>query len=230
MHETNYHEKNIFVTLTYEDDQLPETQEISKPELQKFIKRLRKHLGDQKIRYYAVGEYGEQTQRPHYHAIIFGLGLEDHKVKKTNTGYHILGGPIEKSWKYGFTYGGTVTPESTLYVAGYIQKKLYGPPAVADGREQPFALMSNKLGAEWVEKNWDMIKENLSITFHGKNYPIPRYYKKILMIEDDMRLFAKMAADSQRATDRYNAWTTHYRRQQENKNLQALDALKESTL
>jgi hypothetical protein len=77
MHEMSCHDNAVFATLTYDDDHLPPDRSISKDELQRFIKRLRKELGDRKIRYFACGEYGETTNRPHYHAIIFGLGLTE---------------------------------------------------------------------------------------------------------------------------------------------------------
>src|SRR5690606_3072882 len=77
-----------FVTLTYSDYHLPMTQNglptVDKTHFQKFMKRLRKNLKPKyygltfkkempPIRYYAVGEYGKITMRPHYHAIIFNL-------------------------------------------------------------------------------------------------------------------------------------------------------------
>lgn len=64
-HEASLHERNAFVTLTYED--APPA--LVKEDLQKFFKRAR-HSFD--FRYFACGEYGEATHRPHYHALIFG--------------------------------------------------------------------------------------------------------------------------------------------------------------
>lgn len=71
-----YHEMEVsssafFITLTYDDEHLPPGEELSKRDLQLFIKRLRKR--NPGIRYFAVGEYGTQKGRPHYHAVIFNL-------------------------------------------------------------------------------------------------------------------------------------------------------------
>lgn len=45
------------------------------PDLQRFIKRLRKHLNklfpNEKVRYYAIGEYGTSSYRPHWHILLF---------------------------------------------------------------------------------------------------------------------------------------------------------------
>lgn len=45
------------------------------PDLQRFMKRLRKYLSkyfkDEKIRYYAIGEYGTSSFRPHWHILLF---------------------------------------------------------------------------------------------------------------------------------------------------------------
>lgn len=71
-----YHEMEVsssafFITLTYDDEHLPPGEELSKRDLQLFLKRLRKR--NPGIRYFAVGEYGTQKGRPHYHAVIFNL-------------------------------------------------------------------------------------------------------------------------------------------------------------
>lgn len=186
MHESFYHDDSIFLTLTYDDEYLPEDGMISKIEAQNFIKRLRKHLEPRKIRYFITGEYGDESDRPHYHAIIFNLGLTDHNIRRSSNGYHVLDGPAKKSWKKGWIQAGTVTPDSTLYVAGYIQKKLYGP--IADDREQPFSLKSLGLGKPWLEANKDLLTTNCEITFQGKKFPVPNYYIRKLELQDAIRM------------------------------------------
>ena len=80
LHELNYHKESVFLTLTYNDYYVPSHGGLSIPELQNFFKRVRKALECQKrsIKYFACGEYGEQNMRPHYHAIVFGLGLNEY--------------------------------------------------------------------------------------------------------------------------------------------------------
>ena len=70
MHEASMHMFNSFVTLTYDDNHLPEYNSLNYKHFQDFMKRLRKsHNG---VRFYMCGEYGEDFSRPHYHAIVTG--------------------------------------------------------------------------------------------------------------------------------------------------------------
>ena len=69
--ELEKHEFNTFLTLTYDDVHLPADQSLKTEHLTNFFKRLRYKV-DYPIRYYAVGEYGEETERPHYHVALFG--------------------------------------------------------------------------------------------------------------------------------------------------------------
>lgn len=68
--ESRYHEHKTMVTLTYAVEPAGRTLDPAHPK--NFIKRLRRFDGLNRIRYYLVGEYGDETQRPHYHAILFG--------------------------------------------------------------------------------------------------------------------------------------------------------------
>ena len=120
MLETKSHIKSSFVTLTYSDDNVPMNDNadliLYKEDLQNYIKRLRRHNDGKRIRYFAVGEYGTESGRPHYHICIFGLGLEDQEI-------------IEKSWtvrgnQQGIVHIGEITSESARYIAGYTIKKL----------------------------------------------------------------------------------------------------------
>lgn len=120
MLESLYYRDSIFLTLTYDDLHIPLVHNgdkcpysLKKDDLQRFWKRLRKDLDYQgrKIKYYAVGEYGDETFRPHYHAIVFGLSKYDEELIKDN-------------WSNGLVDVGNVDMASCNYVAGYIQKKL----------------------------------------------------------------------------------------------------------
>ena len=73
LHESDYWDHSCFTTLTYNNEHLPKDGSLHKDELQKFFKRLRKYLGDRKMKYFACGEYGDEGHRPHYHAILFGI-------------------------------------------------------------------------------------------------------------------------------------------------------------
>jgi hypothetical protein len=120
------HADITFLTLTYDEEHLPPDSSLSRRPLQLFFKSLRKAISPVKIRYYAVGEYGQQSQRPHYHAIIYGL--------PTTYDY-------QKHWHLGFTMAGTFTKDSAQYVAGYVVKKFVKK---TDIRKREFSMMSLK--------------------------------------------------------------------------------------
>lgn len=130
------HADSVFVTLTYKPEALPADLSVSKREAQLFLKRLRKARGP--FRYFLVGEYGTQSGRPHYHALLFGVAdLEQ--------------GIIEKAWGKGQIHVGTVTVESAGYCVGYIanartnRKDIDAIPMLA-GRSPEFSVMSRRPG------------------------------------------------------------------------------------
>jgi len=168
MDEASAWESSIFVTLTYSEEALPDTGLVSKEELQKFLKRLRKAYPT-KIKYYASGEYGTQgTCRPHYHLIIFGMKLTDEHY-------------IETAWNKGRIDVGTVTIESCRYVASYIQKKLYKQPT--EKNSTVFSLQSQGLGLTWAKDNHAQLRQQERTTHRGVTMGIPRYYVKKLELD-----------------------------------------------
>lgn len=92
--ELQSHESSYFLTLTYDNEHVNWTDDymhmtLRKKDLQDFHKRLRDRL-DYPIRYYASGEYGDITKRPHYHDIVFGLKLDDLEFDSRTEQGHIL--------------------------------------------------------------------------------------------------------------------------------------------
>lgn len=163
---TSMRGQGAFITLTYNEENNPVT--LVKEDFQKFIKRLRKDI-DYKIKYFACGEYGENTNRPHYHAIILGLLSEDFKL-------------IEQNWPYGFVQVGTVTYESCKYVTGYIDKK-YGVKKnqevyLDNGLLPPFQLVSQGLGLDFFKQ----LDPN-TLTLHGNKISVPRYFIDKLQLQ-----------------------------------------------
>lgn len=190
-HEASCHESCCFITLTYNDDNVPTTdfRPIDDPDkkfdvglgsfpeltlipshVQKFIKRLRRHLeyvpkikSDRRdhvsrIRYFAVGEYGSKTHRPHYHVIIFGWRPSDGQLFKMHNGNPVYrSSQIEKLWKYGFSSFSDVNPYVAKYCARYVTKKfarLEDPNDLHDVVPE-FTLQSVRdggIGALWFDK------------------------------------------------------------------------------
>ena len=176
LHELSSHKDNSFVTLTYNDDSLPANLSLVKSDLQKYFKRLRKSIAPHRIKYFACGEYGETTFRPHYHCIIFGLGLRPEHQQL-----------IRDNWQKGHVHVGQAEPDSIGYVAGYIDKKYSGDLADEEyyqlGREPVFRISSNGLGRDYCDSNSEQIKSNLYITVRGVKQSVPRYYIKRLGID-----------------------------------------------
>lgn len=132
--ESYCHDENVFVTVTYDDDHLPPDGSVSPDDMRLFLNRLRDHcsrsLGS-RFRFFGVGEYGEVSQRPHYHFIIFGMSVADLPV-------------FQKAWNKGFVYLGDVTEHSIQYVAGYTLKKMNKPDLA--GRTPEFQRQSTRPG------------------------------------------------------------------------------------
>lgn len=173
-HEINFHKQMCFVTLTYSDEYLPIVEgekTIWKNDLQLFWKRLRKKLTG-KIRYLACGEYGDNTSRPHYHAIILGWQPTD----AVRISPDIVTSPIlEDVWGYGQVAVGGVTDESVHYVTGYVLKKL--PEQARGTRQREFIVASQGIGLAYAEMYEGDIKRGGLLT-DGKDKGIPMYYRR----------------------------------------------------
>lgn len=169
LHELDYWDNAVFVTLTYADIHL-QTDKLSlrKKDLQDFFKRLRHKKS---FKYYACGEYGENTFRPHYHAIVFGLSLEDKSL-------------VQEVWDMGMVHIGTVTYDSCRYVAQYIDKKLSGDLAdeVYGDMERPFQICSQGLGLRFAMDNRHDLVRDMRTSVRGVPCSLPQYYKRKLKI------------------------------------------------
>lgn len=129
MHEASLHDANSFVTLTYNDENLPHDGGLVYRHFQLFMHRLRKRVPS-KIRFFMCGEYGENFGRPHFHACIFGLDFVDKTLWQVRNGVKLYRSKkLESLWEFGYSSIGTVTFESAAYVARYIMKKVTGDAA-----------------------------------------------------------------------------------------------------
>jgi len=170
---------------------------LDKGDLQKFFKKLRKHISPQNFKYFACGEYGDETNRPHYHIIITGWQnpLSDiyyNPVIKNNSSYM-----LDELWPFGHNTVGGLERASVQYTVGYIRKKLYGDNGKIDhsiytstNRTPPFQLASQGIGLKYAEKNMEKLMKG-EITINGKTQPTPRYYKKKLGHNPQMQQIKK---------------------------------------
>lgn len=194
MHESKMHDVSCFLTLTYDDQHVPQSYGLEPRELQLFMKRLRKAV-PQRLRFYACGEYGDLYGRPHYHAIIFNYDPPDKKpYSKPRDHTLYTSRSLTDLWGKGSVKVGDVTPQSAGYVARYAMKKITGDRAhdhyarvsPIDGQaynvHPEFARMSNRpgLGLAWLEKFRGDVFPSGFVIVDGRKQPPPRYYKEKL--------------------------------------------------
>lgn len=181
-HESSLHKEAIFLTLTYDDDHLPEPPLVAVRDAQLFLKRLRKHLGHQTpIRYLLCGEYGERTKRPHYHALIFGWRPDDAvRLRDTHAGMVFTSATLSGIWSAGLHEFGSVSPASAGYVSRYTTKKIF--ELGAPGAE--FLLSSRRppLGISWLVQHYREVYPVDGVRLAGKLYRPPVAYDRWLEI------------------------------------------------
>lgn len=167
-----------FVTLTYDTKHVPISNNgwmtLNKKDFQDFMKRLRK-LEPNKLKYYACGEYGDVTNRPHFHIILFNCtDIEN----------------INKAWNKGSIHAGGVTARSIAYCCKYINKQAssYKP---RDDRLKEFSLMSKGLGKSYLENKANVAwhKNDIDRTYFvkegGHKVGLPRYYREKIYTEEE---------------------------------------------
>ncbi len=190
MHEASQHADNSFVTLTYDSQNLPSTGGLVLKHWQTFAKRLRHKAGP--FRFYHCGEYGDDTGRPHYHALLFGLDFRaDRKHHKTLRGNPLYTSEtLTDTWGKGHCVIGELTYESAAYVARYCMKKVNGKKAEAhyqtvDTRtgevhqvKPEYTTMSRRpgIGKTWFDKYASDVFPSDEVIVNGKSARPPRYY------------------------------------------------------
>lgn len=199
---------SYFLTLTYDDEHLPKNYQLVKDDLQSFIKKLKRYFLDnfdyKLIRYYACGEYGSNTGRPHYHLVVYNcpITVDDFKLffnKKLDNHEHVIQRSLDgtylfhidwldKLWAKGFVSVGSATPQSMAYVARYVNKKklltkVEKEALKAKKIQTEFNLMSLKpgIGAAYYLEHYDeILKNDCSIFLNGRSYSVDRYFYKIV--------------------------------------------------
>lgn len=165
-----------FITLTYSEKYLP-SMGVSKRHFQLYMKRLRKLVDkDTKypVRYYAVGEYGGETKRPHYHAIIFNA--DEKSIRQAWAFFNKVRNKVEP---IGIVHVGNVTEASVAYVLKYVVQKYEYP----EGLNPSFSLMSrgHGLGANYLSDAmvaWHRSGDRVYALQYGVKRRLPRFYKE----------------------------------------------------
>lgn len=190
---------------------------LYKRHVQLFMKSLRKEFDKTgtKLRMYAVGEYGslENSHRPHYHIILFGISLDD-LPDKIPIGFNELRQEvyttdiIARYWPHGFISVGDVSWKSCAYVSRYVTKKALDPnnDLVIEmlDKNPMFSLMSRKpgLGANYLNSHPDCL-DYISIPVYGdKKVSIPKYFLSKLELTDADKYRKMMDERREFASDR----------------------------
>lgn len=225
VHEAQMHERNCFITLTYDDEHLPEDGSLDVRDWQLFAKRLRKKVGP--FRFLHCGEYGDNTHRPHYHALLFGLDF--HRDRKP-WNYHgsssqlWISDTLESTWGQGFTSIGPLTEQSAAYVARYTVKKATGPGGaeryrridLTTGEEfyvrPDYATMSRRpgIGSSWLEKYHRDVYPSDQVVHNGRKLRPPEFYDRRLEASDpgllaDLKEQRRAKAQTDTGNDRLRA-------------------------
>lgn len=209
MLEAHQHEASFFLTLTFNKENYPADGSVSVREAQLFLKRLRYFAG-QDFRYFIVGEYGDATWRPHYHACVFGL--RDAVA-------------IERAWQKGFVHVLPLTYELAQYCVGYTVKKLTkADDERLKGRCPEFARMSLKPGIGFgsVKVMRDALIDMetgeirmaadvpASVRADGKLWPIGRYLRRGLRCALGMDAAESAAARAERRAGEELRWPSRH--------------------
>ncbi|QCS36584.1 replication initiator protein [Capybara microvirus Cap3_SP_470] len=227
MHEAQYHSNNYFITITYDDFYLftetdfngnlvrsvpqvvNETGEVimnvpslRKRDLQLFWKRLRGTANGKNLKYFACGEYGPNTHRPHYHCCVFDLELPDLTFYKTSdTGFSLYNSewlsnlwysefedvrekdnlPVGKHFPMGFIVIGELNADTAGYTARYTLKKANDAELNSKFQDlniEPERLYCSKgLGLNWLMDNIDTVLEVDELVLKdGFTLSAPQYY------------------------------------------------------
>lgn len=179
--EMKKHDFCQFVTLTYDDDHLPlspcDAPTLDKRHLQAFFKALRKEVD---IKYYAIGEYGPNTFRPHYHALIWSS-------LPHGTMYEL----VRETWHHGNIRISPVVAAQLGYVANYhIVANSLKQWLLEEARAPEFTLSSKHLG-DPTEEILERIARDGYHTRQGYKYSIPRKWIDMLDGYSSMVLRAK---------------------------------------
>lgn len=216
--ESKLWKNNWFVTLTYDDEHLkiPEDIEDSsgitwcndgtwngtliKEDLTAFIKSVRQIMkrdyGQDNIRFMACGEYGGQTERPHFHIIFFNLDLplEDlYEPRLINHEPYYRSHIIERAWTKGISNISECTWNTIAYTARYITKKINGESSEEyysrKGQIKEFFRVSRMpgIGEGYYRKHWKEIYDRDEIIIKNKQGSIatkpPKYFDRLYEAE-----------------------------------------------
>lgn len=203
---------SYFITLTYNDKNVPHGENghcINKNDHFEFIKVLKlyespkvlrkrkmasleeierkangiKEVG--KLKYYGISEYGDQTSRPHWHYILFN-------VRDINN--------VSRAWNLGKVQVDECNVNTIDYVLKYMVKQR--PNKTSDDNQREVSFMSKGIGNSLADK--EFIKyigredANFVLNARGTKIPLPRYFRKKYLTEDQRQRKAAYISEAVR--------------------------------
>lgn len=132
---------------------------LSKLDLQRFFKRFRKELNkytDEKVRYYACGEYGPRTFRPHYHGLLF------FNKRETFENYAKC---LCKAWTFGRVDASLSRSKAASYVARYVNSSVALPRLYEISSVKPFASHSVRFAQGFYQSKKEEIYKASPVEF-----------------------------------------------------------------
>lgn len=195
---------NCFVTLTYEDENMPRLEDgrgiLVRKDMQDWLKRLRSEVSrsfnGRKIRFFGVGEYGDTTWRPHFHLALFNLpncvyGYSRYSTGSKNCCY--ICDMVRDTWARGNILVAELNTNSAQYVCGYVTKKMTSKDDLRlKGLPPEFSAMSLRPGiggdAMWEVADtlmkFDLVDSESDVPstlrHGGRILPLGRYLTKRL--------------------------------------------------
>lgn len=205
MHEFSLSGIGCSLTMTYDQEHVPQSGSLSKRHWQLFAKKLREREG--RFRFMMCGEYGDENRRPHMHAVLFGMEFDDKVPLRRSQSGELLyeSSRLTSIWGQGEVAIGNVTLQSIEYIARYTMKKRGGALAAAeyhrfDGTtgecwqvEPEFFLSSRRpgIGAGWFDRYADDAFPSDFVTMNGRKVPVPSFYAKKLDERDALKVKAQ---------------------------------------
>ena len=199
VHEGRTSAAAYFITLTYDESNVPGGWDLRHSDWQEFIKKTRNKFRENRIRYFMCGEYGE-LGRPHFHAALYGLELEDMQhhplARGKNADKQFQSKTLDDLWdNKGIVTVAELNMTTAAYMARYLLKSAVKSERqrdysieLTDGttwvRRLPYARMSTHpgIGFDWFLKfaESDVYQSGDFVRIEYKNYPAPRYYDRKL--------------------------------------------------
>lgn len=238
--ETKVHTNTLFVTLTYNNENVPNKvydsthlhryrchnnfMTLSKQDTSLFIKNIQKQvkrIGGKTalFRYYLIGEYGDKDQslghnkdRPHYHALLF---IPNNVTKEQAIDI------VNNCWSYGGAVIEDVSDANINYLGKHQLKESLG-----NCYQQKFAPIFSKmsrynggLGINYLSESVKRFhlsskEKNSYVISFGYRQPLPSFYRKLIWTENLTE--SEMTDLIQKNFDQNEEWYRSYGRTQVN--------------